>query len=223
MSASPPERTPGKKAILIVDDHPLMRHGLTALIDSEPDLVVCAEAGNRQAALEAIARRPPDMAIVDLSLEGGEDGLDLVKALKIRSPSIPALVLSMHPEAIYAERVAGRRTRLSRQATARRGGACRHPPRARRPDLYDRSARDGAGVAFRRRRPKTQIAARDAQRPRVAGVPSHWRGAAHAGDRADPQSEPEDDRILSRTLEAEAGHRRLTRAGPARRPLFRNW
>jgi len=117
MSASPPERTPGKKAILIVDDHPLMRRGLTALIDSEPDLVVCAEAGNRQAALEAIARRPPDLAIVDLSLEGGEDGLDLVKALKIRRPSIPALALSMHPEAVYAERAlrAGARGYLAKQ------------------------------------------------------------------------------------------------------------
>jgi DNA-binding NarL/FixJ family response regulator len=95
---------PEKTKVLIVDDHPLMRRGLTALIDSEIDLVVCAEAGNRHAALEAVARRPPDLAIVDLSLEGGEDGLDVVKTLKVRSPSIPALVLSMHPEAHYGER-----------------------------------------------------------------------------------------------------------------------
>jgi DNA-binding NarL/FixJ family response regulator len=111
------ERTPEKTKILIVDDHPLMRRGLTALIDSEPDLVVCAEAGNRQAALDAVARRPPDIAIVDLSLEGGEDGLDLVKALKIRSPPIAALVLSMHPEALYAERAlrAGARGYIAKQ------------------------------------------------------------------------------------------------------------
>ena len=117
MPTIPLERTPEKTKILIVDDHPLMRRGLTALIDSEPDLVVCAEAGNRQAALDAIARRPPDIAIVDLSLEGGEDGLDLVKALKIRSPPIPALVLSMHPEALYAERAlrAGARGYLAKQ------------------------------------------------------------------------------------------------------------
>jgi DNA-binding NarL/FixJ family response regulator len=94
-----------------------MRRGLTALIDSEPELVVCAEAGSRQAAIEAIARRTPDLAIVDVSLEGGEDGLDLVKTLKIRSPAIPALVLSMHPEAIYAERAlrAGARGYLAKQ------------------------------------------------------------------------------------------------------------
>jgi DNA-binding NarL/FixJ family response regulator len=99
-----PEPTPGKAKILLVDDHPLMRRGLAALIDSEPDLAVCAEAGNRHAALNAIARRAVDLVIVDLSLEGGEDGLDLVKALKVRSPSVPALVLSMHPEAHYGER-----------------------------------------------------------------------------------------------------------------------
>jgi DNA-binding NarL/FixJ family response regulator len=117
MPAIPPERTAERTKVLVVDDHPLMRRGLAALIDSEPDLVVCAEAGNRQAALDAIARRPPDIAVVDLSLEGGEDGLDLVKALKIRSPSIPALVLSMHPEALYAERAlrAGARGYIGKQ------------------------------------------------------------------------------------------------------------
>ncbi len=116
-AGNPLERTLGKKAIIIADDHPLMRRGLTALIDSEPDLVVSGEAGACGTALQAIARRPPDLAIIDLSLEGGEDGLDLVKALKIRSPPIPSLVLSMHPEAIYAERAlrAGARGYLSKQ------------------------------------------------------------------------------------------------------------
>ncbi len=104
MGARSPERASEKKAILVVDDHPLMRRGLAALIDGEPDLAVSAEAGNRLAALQAIAQRPIDLAIVDLGLEGGEDGLDLVKALKISHPALPALVFSMHPEALYAER-----------------------------------------------------------------------------------------------------------------------
>ena len=112
-----PEPAPGKANILLVDDHPLMRRGLAALIDGEPDLVVCAEAGNRHGALAAIARRAVDLAIVDLSLEGGEDGIDLVKALKVREPPVPALVLSMHPEAHYGERAlrAGARGYVAKQ------------------------------------------------------------------------------------------------------------
>src|ERR1700687_2399368 len=98
------DRPQERRAIVIVDDHPLLRRGLTALIGSEPDLLVCAEAADPQAALLAIARRPPDLAIVDLALEGGADGLELVRALKISHPAIPALVLSMHPESLYAER-----------------------------------------------------------------------------------------------------------------------
>jgi DNA-binding NarL/FixJ family response regulator len=97
MPASLPERTAGKRAIAVVEDHPLMRRGLTALIDAEPDLLVCAEATTCRGALQEIARRPPDLAIVDLVLEGGDDGLDLVKALKIRYPAVPVLVFSMPP------------------------------------------------------------------------------------------------------------------------------
>jgi DNA-binding NarL/FixJ family response regulator len=111
------EPTPGKANILLVDDHPLMRRGLAGLIDSEPDLAVCAEAASCRAAIDAIARCMPDLAIVDLSLEGGEDGLDLVKAMKGRSPAIPALVLSMYPEAHYGERAlrAGARGYIAKQ------------------------------------------------------------------------------------------------------------
>jgi DNA-binding NarL/FixJ family response regulator len=117
MLASPPERTDGKKAIAVVEDHPLMRRGLTALIDAEPDLLVCAEATTCRGALQEIARRPPDLAIVDLVLEGGDDGLDLVKALKIRHPAVPVLVFSMHPEGIYGERAlrAGAQGYLTKQ------------------------------------------------------------------------------------------------------------
>jgi DNA-binding NarL/FixJ family response regulator len=105
MPANQPKRiSQGKKAIFIVDDHPLMRRGLTALIDNEPDLAICGEATTRQGALKAIGWRAPDLVIVDLALEGGDDGLDLVKDLEIRYPAIPVLVFSMHPEAVYAER-----------------------------------------------------------------------------------------------------------------------
>lgn len=89
--------------ILVVDDHPVLRRGLASLIESEPDLVVCAEADSCQAALDVIRERQPDLIIVDLVL-GESDGLDLVKELKKSYPKIPALVLSMHDEVVYAER-----------------------------------------------------------------------------------------------------------------------
>jgi len=94
---------PTRKTILIVDDHPTLRRGLAALIDSEPDLAVCGEAATYPEALAAIPERQPDLVIVDLALGKG-DGLDLVKEMQKRHPAIPALVLSMHDEAVYAER-----------------------------------------------------------------------------------------------------------------------
>jgi DNA-binding NarL/FixJ family response regulator len=117
MAATTPEQSiPGKKAILIVDDHPVIRRGLTAMIDSEPDLIVCAEAADGPAALEAIRENPPDLVIVDLAL-GDDDGLVLIKEIKAQHPKIPALVLSMHDEALYAERClrAGARGYVTKQ------------------------------------------------------------------------------------------------------------
>lgn len=106
MPAIPPEtegHSDQRRSILIVDDHPMLRRGLASLIESEPDLTVCGEAATRTAALDAIRASPPDLVIVDLML-GDSHGLDLVKDMKIRHPEIPALVLSMHDEALYAER-----------------------------------------------------------------------------------------------------------------------
>ena len=86
-----------------MDDHPLVRRGLTALIETEPDLTVVAEAGSCQAALEAFDRNRPELVIVDLAL-GAEDGLELVKRIKLRKTGTPVLVLSMYDESLYAER-----------------------------------------------------------------------------------------------------------------------
>ncbi len=93
-----------KARILIVDDHPIMRRGLAELIDLEKDLTVCGEAGTIQAALEFIKVHKPDVALVDLSLKD-ESGLELIKDIKARFPKVLILVLSMHDEAFYAERV----------------------------------------------------------------------------------------------------------------------
>jgi len=107
---------PGRKAILIVDDHPMLRRGLAALVESEPDLSVCGEAATYQAALEAIRESQPELVIVDLELDG-RDGLDLIKDMQARHPEIPVLVLSMHDEAVYAERClrAGARGYVTKQ------------------------------------------------------------------------------------------------------------
>ncbi len=99
----PLKPTESAKGILIVDDHPLVRRGLTALIESEPGLAVVAEASSCCGALEAIDRTRPDLVIVDLAL-GTEDGLDLIKKLRLRNIETPVLVLSMYDESLYAER-----------------------------------------------------------------------------------------------------------------------
>ncbi len=93
-----------KKQILIVDDHPMMREGLAQLIDHEPDLSVAAQASTAAQALEAVAQRRPDLALVDISLPD-KNGLELIKDLQALCPELPTLVVSMHDESLYAERV----------------------------------------------------------------------------------------------------------------------
>jgi DNA-binding NarL/FixJ family response regulator len=95
--------TAGKKTVFVVDDHPIVRQGLTLLINRESDLAVCGEAEEMHAALSAIPHARPDILIVDISLNG-PDGLELLKNIRITSPRLPVLVLSMHDESIYAER-----------------------------------------------------------------------------------------------------------------------
>jgi len=90
--------------VLIVDDHPIVRHGLRRMIDAEPDLVVCGEAQSDREARAAIRELSPDIMIVDVSLAQG-DGLDLVREVRAQRPELPMLVLSMHDEMIYAERM----------------------------------------------------------------------------------------------------------------------
>lgn len=105
-----------QKAILIVDDHPILRRGLASLIESTNDLGVCGEAATCRGALEAVARSRPDLVIVDLELDGS-DGLDFLKEIKKLHPKVPTLVLSMHDEAVYSERCfrAGARGYVTKQ------------------------------------------------------------------------------------------------------------
>ncbi len=105
-----------KQRILIVDDHPIVREGLTTIINEQTDLVVCGEAEDAQTALEAVGTLRPDLMIVDISLKG-INGIELVKLIQRRYEKMPILVLSMHDESLYVERVlrAGARGYIMKQ------------------------------------------------------------------------------------------------------------
>jgi len=113
---------PSKKRarrVLIVDDHPIVRQGLRRLIDQEDDLSVCGEAETVRDARTAIKDLNPDAIIVDISLKQG-DGIELVRDARAHYPTLPILVLSMHDETIYAERMlsAGANGYIMKQAAS---------------------------------------------------------------------------------------------------------
>jgi len=90
--------------IVLVDDHPVVREGLAQFINSEPDLFVCAIANDAGEAMQVIAQQSPSLVVTDLSLSG-RLGLELVKELAAKYPTIHVLVLSIHDEELWAERV----------------------------------------------------------------------------------------------------------------------
>jgi DNA-binding NarL/FixJ family response regulator len=98
------ESVESRSRILIVDDHPVVRRGLRMLIDDEPDLFVCGEAGDADEAIRALDAKKPDLVIVDLSLKESS-GLELIKRIKSRNAAAKMLVSSMFDESLYAERV----------------------------------------------------------------------------------------------------------------------
>jgi DNA-binding NarL/FixJ family response regulator len=108
-----------KNRILVVDDHAVVRQGLTLLINQEPDLVVCAEADNATRALELIRKQQVDLAIVDISLDG-TNGIELTGTIKSQYPDLPVLILTMHDEALYAKRAlrAGARGYMTKHEAA---------------------------------------------------------------------------------------------------------
>ena len=93
-----------RRKVLIVDDQPIVRVGLTQLIESESDLAVCGEAGTGAQALNSAAARRPDLVITEIILPD-RGGLDLIKDLLVFQPGLPILVFSMHDEAVYVDRV----------------------------------------------------------------------------------------------------------------------
>jgi DNA-binding NarL/FixJ family response regulator len=95
---------PPRRRILVVDDHPLMREGVTRWIERAPDMEVCGEAGTAAAGLALVDKLRPDLILIDISMPG-RSGLDFIRDLRTRHPTLPVLVLSMHDEVLYAGRV----------------------------------------------------------------------------------------------------------------------
>jgi DNA-binding NarL/FixJ family response regulator len=89
--------------VFLVDDHPIVRHGIAQLVSAEADLEVCGQADDARTALDAISASSPSVITVDVSL-GATSGIDLIGELKQRVPRAGVLVVSMHDERLYAER-----------------------------------------------------------------------------------------------------------------------
>ena len=106
--------------LLIVDDHPMMREGLAQLINHDPGLTVCGEAGSGREALELVSKLKPSLVLADISLPD-TNGLEMVKNIHAQFPRLPVLVISMHDEAMYAERVlrAGAQGYITKQEATR--------------------------------------------------------------------------------------------------------
>ena len=103
MSTSESAPASATRKVLIVDDHPLIRQGIGAVVNGQSDLEICGEAESAAEALRAIADETPDVAVVDLTLKESS-GLELIKDIRIRHPDVKILVLSMRDEGYYAER-----------------------------------------------------------------------------------------------------------------------
>ena len=101
MKKKPPK---GIKKIVLIDDHPIVREGLGRLIDYQGDLTCCGEAEDAPGAIKTIEETKPDLAVVDISLKDSS-GIELIRDMKLRFPKLPVLVVSMHSESFYAERV----------------------------------------------------------------------------------------------------------------------
>ncbi len=117
MNSTMDKSTEIRRRILVVDDHTVLREGLVAQINHQPDLVVCGEAADAPHALAAVERLRPDLVLADINLPG-RNGLELIRDLRSLFPRLPVLVLSMHEESVFAERVlrAGGRGYVSKQS-----------------------------------------------------------------------------------------------------------
>ncbi len=93
-----------KRRLLLVDDHPVLRDGLTRLVNAEPDLEVCGQTANSVKALYDIAALRPDLVVLDITLKGC-NGIELIKRITAVYADLPVLAFSVQDESLYAERV----------------------------------------------------------------------------------------------------------------------
>lgn len=91
--------------VFIVDDHPAVRQNYVLLLRREPDLECCGEAATGVEAIEKITAAAPDIVVLDVSLQGEMDGVELLRHLRTLDADLPVLVVSGHDELIYAERL----------------------------------------------------------------------------------------------------------------------
>jgi DNA-binding NarL/FixJ family response regulator len=105
MAKLPAAKKPAaKRRIFLVEDHPIFRDGLSKLLDAEPDLTVCGEAGNARQGMKSIAALKPDLVVVDINLPD-KSGLELIKEIRHSKLPVKLLAVSMYAEAVYAQRV----------------------------------------------------------------------------------------------------------------------
>lgn len=93
-----------QRAIFVVEDHPVARSAYVSLIEREPDLMVCGEAGNALEALEKLETCRADLVLMDISLGESLNGIELLKRVRSLRPKIPVLIVSAYDELLYAER-----------------------------------------------------------------------------------------------------------------------
>ena len=98
-----PNGTKRPARVFLVDDHSVVREGLTSMLEKKGGFTVCGEAADGPTALELIPKAKPDIAIVDIGLQG-MNGLELIKNLQKRAPRVAVLAMSMYEESVYAER-----------------------------------------------------------------------------------------------------------------------
>jgi DNA-binding NarL/FixJ family response regulator len=103
MIAERPASTRTRRRVFLVDDHPLVREWLANVINQQADLIVCGQSEGREGCIEAIDKKRPDVAIVDISLKDCS-GFDLIAEIKQHAPRIEIIVLSMHDSPLYARR-----------------------------------------------------------------------------------------------------------------------